>query len=158
MGLVWQIPSGIVAPCSSLSLCHLSHLISSFLAYSSHWCFCSRANSWTKLLSFCLYWRAKKSWHTLTLICPDPPFNSKSVCLPFVFHLRRADDQVLMLDIPSCSLELAWSVCIQQKGGSYLCVCLLKWLVLNTHEGRVKWRMEWSDLMFSWFNIELSSI
>lgn len=116
-----------------------SPLISSFSAYSSHRRFCSQTNSWAELMSSSLIYRTKKSWHTLTLICPDPPFNSQSVYSPFVFHLSRADGQVLMLDIPSghsmCSLELVWSVCIQQKGVSYLCVCLLRWLAL-------KWRGE----------------
>lgn len=106
-----------------------SPLISSFSAYFSHRCLCSQANGWAELMSSSLIYRTKKSWHTLTLICPDPPFNSQSVYSPFVLHLSRADGQVLMLDIPSghsmCSLELVWSVCIQQKGVSYLCVCLL---------------------------------
>lgn len=147
-----------------------SHLISSFSAYSSQWHFCSQANSWTKLMSFCLNLRAKKSWHTLTLICPDPPFNSKSVCSPFVFHLRRADDQVLMLDIPSCSLELVRSVCIQQKGVSYLCVCLLRWRTemtwteggLTRSKGIAKLRLKWSQkrsqIIFGCFNNELCSV
>lgn len=103
-----------------------SPLIFSFSAYSFHGHFCSQANSWVELMSSSLTYRTKKSWHTLTLICPDPPFNSQSVCSPFVFHLSRVDGQVLMLDIPSkhsmCSFQLVWSVCIQQKGVSYLCL------------------------------------
>lgn len=95
--------------------------------------FCSWPNHWAKLTSFSSNIREKKSWHTLTLICPesDPPLASQSVCSPFVLCLRRADGQVLILqDIPighsRCSLQLVWSVCLPQKGVLYLDYLVLK--------------------------------
>lgn len=116
----------LMASCISLTLCQALNLRHDSSLFMLTLCsFCSQPNRWAKLTSLSPNVREKKSWHTLTLICPDPPLASQSVCSPFVLCLRRADGQVLMLqDIPighsRCSLQLVWSVCVSQKGVLYL--------------------------------------
>ena len=113
-----------MAWCISLTLCKaLNLLLDSSLFISMLCSFCSRLNRWAQLKFSCVW--EKKSWRTLTLICPDPPLTSWSVCLPFVFCPRRADGQILMLrdiliGLSRCSLQLVWSVWLSRKGVLYL--------------------------------------
>ena len=63
--------------------------------------------------------RVKKFWHTLTLICPDPPLKSKSVCSLLCFAKGGQMAKFSCCKISfylRCSLELVWSICLPQKG------------------------------------------